>query len=273
VIDLHTHSLFSDGTDRPEDLAQAAADAGLAAVALTDHDTLDGLDRFMAMAAAVPVQLVPGIELSCRFMGRPLHILGLLLDWRDPVLAGRVDGMRRLRLERNLAMVDRLRARGIPITWDEVRAEAPTDLVSRTHFARALVRRRAAGSHDDAFRRLIGDDGPCYVPFPELAPGEAAHWIREAGGVALVAHPGRSFGRGFRWERAMRDLKDQGLQGFEAWYPDYGPAEQAYFLALAEELDMVPTGGSDYHGGHKPGRSLGTEVPDQVLERLRALAG
>ena len=271
MIDLHTHSLFSDGTDSPEDLAQAAADTGLAALALTDHDTLDGLERFMALQGTLPVQLVPGIELSCQFLGRPLHLLGLLMDWRDPRLAERVDGLRRLRLERNRAMVDRLRARSVPITWEAVQAEAPTDLVSRTHFARALVRLGAAGSHEDAFRRLIGDDGPCYVPFPELTPGEAATWIREAGGVALVAHPGRTFGRGFRWDRAMRDLKDQGVQGFEAWYPDYGPAEQAYFLSLAEALDMVPTGGSDYHGGHKPGRPLGMAVPDQVLERLRGL--
>lgn len=271
MIDLHTHSLFSDGTDRPEDLARAAAGLGLAAVALTDHDTLGGLERFMAMGDAVPTRLVPGIELSCRYLGRPLHLLGLLIDWRDPRLAERVAGMRRQRLERNHAMVDRLRARGIAITWEDVQVEAPTDLVSRTHFARALVRRRAAGSPDDAFRRLIGDEAPCYVPFPELTPREAARWVREAGGVAVVAHPGRGFGRNFRWDQAMRDLKDQGVQGFEAWYPDYGPAEQAYFLALAEELDLVPTGGSDYHGGHKPGRPLGMEVPDRVLERLENL--
>jgi predicted metal-dependent phosphoesterase TrpH len=266
MIDLHTHSLFSDGTDRPEALAQAAAEAGLAALALTDHDTLDGLDRFMALQAAVPTELVPGIELSCQFLGRPLHLLGLLMDWRDPVLGARVADLRRKREGRNRDMVDRLRARGVAITWEAVAAEAPTDLVSRTHFARALVRMGAAGGHDDAFRRLIGDDAPCFVPVPELAPGEA-------GGVAVVAHPGRTFGRGFRWDRAMRDLKDQGVQGFEAWYPDYGPAEHAYFLALAEELDMVPTGGSDYHGGHKLGRALGMEVPDRVLERLRRLKG
>ena len=271
MIDLHTHSLFSDGTDRPEDLARAAADAGLTAVALTDHDTLAGLERFMAMGDSVATQLVPGIELSCRFLGRSLHLLGLLLDFRDPRLAERVAAMGRKRLERNQAMVARLRDLGVPITWAEVAAEAPTDLVSRTHFARVLVRRGAAGSTEDAFRRLIGDDAPGFVPFPELAPGEAAAWIREAGGVALVAHPGRTFGRGFRWQEAMRDLRDQGVQGFEAWYPDYSPLEQAYFLDLAEQLDMVPCGGSDYHGGHKPGRTLGMAVPDQVLERLRGL--
>lgn len=268
MIDLHTHSLFSDGTDSPEALALAGAQAGLTALALTDHDTLDGLELFMAMQPAVPTRLIPGIELSCRFMGRPLHLLGLFLDFRDPRLRERVETMRLARLERNQAMVRRLQARSVPITWEDVAAEAPTDLISRTHFARVLVRNGAAGSPEDAFRRLIGDDCPCYVPFPELAPSAAARWILEAGGIAVVAHPGRGFPRGFRWDQAMLDLKRQGVQGLEAYYPDYGPLEQAYFLELAGTLDMVPSGGSDYHGGHKPGRGLGMEVPDEVLELL-----
>jgi hypothetical protein len=276
MIDLHSHSLFSDGTDSPEALAQAGHEAGLAALALTDHDTLDGLEPFMAMQRWVATVLVPGIELSCRFMGHPLHMLGLFLAYRDPLLRERVESMRLKRLERNQTMVQRLRERGLPITWEEVAAEAPTDLISRTHFARVLVRNGAAGSPEDAFRRHIGDHSPCCVPFPELPPREAAAWIREAGGVAVVAHPGRGFPRGFRWDQAMADLKDMGVQGFEAYYPDYGPLEERYFLGLAQELDMIPCGGSDYHGGHKPGQELGVgtgglHVPDGILERLQSL--
>ena len=276
MIDLHCHSIFSDGTDSPEALALAADQAGLRALALTDHDTLAGLERFMAAQPQVATRLVPGIELSCRFMGRPLHMLGLFLDFRDPLLRQRVAFMRQQRLERNQAMVQRLQAKGIPITMADLAAEAPTDLISRTHFARVLVRQRAAGSPEDAFRRLIGDDGPCYVPFPELVPQEAVRWIRDAGGLALVAHPGRGFPRGFRWDEAMLELKHQGVQGFEAYYPDYGPVEQSYFLALAGKLDLVACGGSDYHGGHKPGLRLGVgrgglQVPDAAFEQLQAL--
>ena len=276
VIDLHAHSIYSDGTDTPEALVRAGAAAGLTPLALTDHDTLAGLDRFLAMQSAVATRLVPGIELSCRFLGRPLHVLGLFLDPGDPRLLARVADMGRRRLERNRGMLERLRQRAIPITWEEVAAQAPTELISRTHFARALVHRGAAGSPQDAFLRLIGDDGPCFVPFQELTPEEAAGWIREAGGVAVVAHPGRSFPRGFRWDEAMRALQAQGLQGFEAYYPDYGPQEQHYFLELAAGLDMVPCGGSDYHGGNKPGQELGVgrgglHVPDSVLDRLEAL--
>ncbi len=259
MIDLHTHSIFSDGTETPEATALAADAMGLKALALTDHDTLAGLDRFMAVQPQVATRLVPGVELSCRFMGRSLHLLGLFLDFRDPRL------------------VERLRARGVAITWEELAAEAPTELISRTHFARILVRKGAAGNPDDAFRRLIGDDAPCYVPFPELAPWEAASWIRGAGGVAVVAHPGRSFPRGFRWEAAMLELKRQGVQGFEAYYPEYGPLEERYFVQLARDLDLVASGGSDFHGGHKPGQKLGVgrgglRVPDEAFERLRELA-
>jgi len=276
VIDLHSHSIFSDGTDTPEAMALAADAAGLKALALTDHDTLAGLDRFLAVQPRVATLLVPGIELSCRFMGRPLHMLGLFLDYRDPLLRERVESMARKRLERNLTMVERLQARGVPITMADLEAEAPTDLISRTHFARVLIRHGAAGSPEDAFRRLIGDDCSCYVPFPELLPLEAVQWIREAAGVAVVAHPGRGFPRGFRWDEAMLDLKAQGVHGFEAYYPDYGPLEERYFLALAHRLDMVPCGGSDYHGGHKPGIELGVgggglRVPDEILERLQGL--
>jgi predicted metal-dependent phosphoesterase TrpH len=276
VIDLHCHSIFSDGTDSPEALALAADAAGLKALALTDHDTLAGLERFMAQQPRVATLLVPGIELSCTFMGRSLHMLGLFLDFHHPLLVERVAFMRRQRLERNQAMVARLQARGVRITMADLAAEAPTDLISRTHFAKVLVRGGAAGSPDDAFRRLIGDGGPCHVPFPELAPLEAVRWIRAAGGVALVAHPGRGFPRGFRWDAAMLELKRQGVQGFEAYYPDYGPLEQSYFLALAGTLDLVPCGGSDYHGGHKPGLRLGVgggglQVPDAILERLQKL--
>ena len=276
MIDFHSHSIFSDGTDTPEAMAQAAHACGLTALALTDHDTLGGLDRFMAQQPAVAPLLVPGIELSCRFMGRSLHMLGLFLDFRDPVLVERIQRMRVQRLERNRMMLERLRARAIPITWEEVTAEAPTDLISRTHFARVLVRCGAAGSAKDAFQRLIGDDGPCYVPFPELAPAEAAGWIRQAGGVAVVAHPGRGFPRGFRWDQAMLELKGVGIQGFEAYYPYDGPVEQRYFLDLAKALDLIPSGGSDYHGGHKPGIALGVgggslAVPDEVLARMQKL--
>ncbi|BDU76791.1 PHP domain-containing protein [Mesoterricola sediminis] len=274
MIDLHAHSIYSDGTDTPERLVELAEQAGLTALALTDHDTLEGLDRFLACQPRTGVELVPGVELSCRYLGRVLHVLGLFVDPLDPAFRARIQDMRDRRVERNRAMVARLRELGVPITWEEVAALAPTDTVSRTHFARALVARGAAGSPQDAFRRYIGDDGPAFVPLRDLTPGEAAAWIRDAGGVAVVAHPGRFTSRAFRWDEAMAELKAAGMAGLEAHYPDYGPQEHRYFLDLAADLDMVASGGSDYHGGHKPGQHLGVgtgslHVPDAVLDQLK----
>ena len=276
MIDLHSHSIFSDGTDTPEALAQAGHAIGLRALALTDHDTLEGLPRFMAQQASVSTLLVPGIELSCRFLGRTLHMLGLFVDYQDSVFLARVEAMRSLRAGRNRRMVAQLQAMGLAISWEQVAACAPSELISRTHFAQALVRCGAAGSAQDAFRRFVGDHAPGFVPFPEFTPASAVQWIRDAGGVAVVAHPGRGIPRNFRWDEAMAELKQQGVQGFEAYYPDYGPLETRYFLELARTLELVPTGGSDYHGGHKPGQNLGVgrgslQVPDEILERLQAL--
>jgi 3',5'-nucleoside bisphosphate phosphatase len=275
VIDLHCHSLFSDGTDTPEALAMLAEEAGLTALALTDHDTLSGLPRFLAVQPEVRTRLIPGLELSCRFLDLELHVLGLFLDPWHAGLRQHIEEMRQRREERNHRMVERLRALSIPITLEEVASMAPTRLLSRVHFAKALVHRGAAGSRQDAFARLIGDGCPGHVPFRPLSPGEAAHWITEAGGVAVLAHPGRSANRGFRWDEAMGDLKAQGIVGLEAYYGEYGPAEQQYYCDLARRLDMVACGGSDYHGGGKPGLSLGTgrgnlHVPDEALEALEA---
>lgn len=275
LIDLHCHSLFSDGTDEPEALVKQAEEIHLKALALTDHDTLDGLPRFLAMQPRTETRLIPGLEIGCSFLDLELHVLGLLIDPEDARLRARIEEMRLRRHERNGRMVERLQALDIPITLEDVAGIAPSGLVSRVHFAKALVAKGAAGSRQDAFSRYLGNGRPGHVPFRELSPAEASTWITEAGGVAILAHPGRSAGRNFRWDEAMLELKRQGIAGFEAYYGEYGPAEQRYFCELAERLDMVPAGGSDYHGEGKPGLKLGSgrgdlQVPDEVLALLEA---
>jgi hypothetical protein len=273
MIDLHCHSIFSDGTDAPESLALQADERGLTALALTDHDTLEGLPRFLAMQSEVSTRLLPGIELSCRFLGRELHLLGLLFDPQDPAFRDRIQEVRDRRFRRNDALVERLQALGIPISLQQVRECAPTDLVSRTHFAKLLVALGIVSAPQEAHRKLIGEGCPAFVPFQELTPGEAAQWIHAAGGVAVVAHPGRFAGGRFIWDEAMADLRDQGIDGFEAYYGEYGPEEERRFLRLADRLGMVAAGGSDYHGGLKPGLEMGRgrgnlRIPDSVLAAL-----
>jgi predicted metal-dependent phosphoesterase TrpH len=273
VIDLHCHTLHSDGTDTAERLALLGDDARLTALCLTDHDTLGGIPDFLATQPRVKVRLLVGTELSCQFLGRSLHVLGLLVNPSDHRFQQRLEELRGRREDRNHRMVTRLAELGCPITYDEVRAQSDTPLLSRVHFAKALALRGFVRRAPEAFARLIGDDCPGFVPREELSPSEAATWIREAGGVPVVAHPGRFAGGGFRWEDAMADLQRQGLEGLEGYYGEYRAAEQRYFVALAARLGMVVTGGSDYHGTHKPGLRLGTglgglKVPDDLLDRL-----
>ncbi|MDP2876960.1 MAG: PHP domain-containing protein [Holophaga sp.] len=275
MIDLHCHSCFSDGTDEPEALAIKSDALELTALALTDHDTLEGLPRFLAMQPEVKTRLVPGIELSCRFLGKELHILGLLVDHQNREFRARIDEVRARRNQRNIKLVERLQSLGIDINLEIVRTWAPSGLVSRTHFARQLAAMGIVGNSPEAFRKLIGENGSAFVPFQELSPTEAALWIHEAGGVALVAHPGRFAAGRFIWNDAMSELQRFGIDGFEAYYGEYGPAEQRYFLELAARLGMLPSGGSDYHGGNKPGLELGRgrgnlKIPDSVLENLEA---
>jgi len=273
MIDLHCHSLHSDGTDTPEGLALLGGEARLTALCLTDHDTLGGIPAFLAMQPRVTVRLLVGTELSCRFLGRSLHVLGLLVDPANAQFQARLEELRGRRGDRNRRMVARLAELGCPITLEDVQAHANTPLLSRVHFALALAARGFVRRAPEAFERLIGDDCPGFVPREELSPAEATRWIRDAGGVPVVAHPGRFAGGGFRWEEAMADLQRQGMEGLEGYYGEYRAAEQKYFVALAARLGMVVTGGSDYHGAHKPGLRLGRgsgglKVPDELLERL-----
>ncbi len=273
MIDLHCHTLHSDGTDTPERLALLGDAVHLTALCLTDHDTLGGIPEFLAMQPRVTTRLLVGTELSCHFLGRSLHVLGLLVNPADARFQARLEELRGRRDDRNHRMITRLAELGCPITYEEVQSQAATPLLSRVHFAQALATRGFVRRAPEAFERLIGDDCPGFVPREELSPSEAARWIREAGGVPVVAHPGRFAGAGFRWDEAMAELQRQGLEGLEGYYGEYRAAEQKYFVGLAARLGMVVTGGSDYHGSHKPGLRLGTgrgglKVPDDLLDRL-----
>ena len=248
-------------------------DARLSALCLTDHDTLGGIPKFLSVQPKVKVRLLVGTELSCHFLGHSLHVLGLLVNPADSIFQVRLEDLRRRREDRNRRMILRLAELGCPITLEDIQAHAETPLLSRVHFAKALATRGFVRRAPEAFERLIGDDCPGFVAREELSPAEAAQWIREAGGVPVVAHPGRFIRGGFRWDDAMADLQRQGLEGLEGYYGEYRAAEQKYFVTLAARLGMVVTGGSDYHGTNKPGLHLGRgrgglQVPDDLLDRL-----
>jgi len=264
--DLHVHSSASDGTDPPAEVMRRAARAGLDAVALTDHDTVAG--HAEARAAAGPVTLVPGMELSCRLDGRSVHMLAYLFDPDQPELAAELARIRDDRVLRARAMVDKLAGLGVDISWEQVAAIAGQAVVGRPHIARAMAASGAIASPGEAFTRdWIADGGRAYVDRYALDPARAIGLVREAGGVAVLAHPRAS--RDTRvTDGQIAGLAAAGLAGVEVFHPDQPEAERAGLLALASGLSLVATGGSDDHGSLTSYR-LGCETtPAEAYQAL-----
>jgi predicted metal-dependent phosphoesterase TrpH len=269
--DLHLHSLCSDGALPPEEVVSLARGRGLRAVALTDHDTIDGVARARAAAQACGMELVTGIEMTCRSRGRDVHILGYGFDVGSPALAANLARFRERRDERAREMVVKLNALGSTIAFEEVKRIAGAAPVGRPHVARALVASGTVRSIDEAFRKFLSDFGPAFVPASTLGSDEAIALIRAAGGVAVCAHP--CLYRGSSAEALVEALASEGLGGIEVWHPKHGVEESRRLSELARRLGLLETGGSDFHGGANGGVAPGDAgVSLEVVERLRAAA-
>ncbi|MGH8993088.1 MAG: PHP domain-containing protein [Acidimicrobiia bacterium] len=273
VIDLHTHSVASDGSDRPAQLAAMAAGAGLSAFALTDHDTVAGLAEAKAAAEAVGVRLVPGCELACEVQRGGMHLLVYFLEDGPGPLQDQLARMRAGRGVRNERILGVLARHGMPISVAEVMAEAGEGTVGRPHIAALMVRKGYVTSFEEAFDRWLASGRPAYLGRDRLTPTEAITLAHASGAVAVLAHPTTL---GLDREAAaefIAGLADAGLDGLECEYGRYPPEERAVWHSLAGELGLCPTGGSDYHGAYKPDLALGTglgdlRVPDELLEEL-----
>ncbi len=277
MIDLHTHSSVSDGSDPPERIPELAVEAGCGAVALTDHDSLAGIGPARRRADELGITLVPGCEVSCRSDGPGgMHVLVYFVDDDSSPLGEELVRLREDRRRRNLALTDRLQELGIPVTYDMVVAEAGSEAgVGRPHFAAAMVAVGAAQSIDDAFDRFLTNRGPGFVPKARLSPLEVAALAAASGGVAVLAHPYSLGLDGPDLVRVVRDLAAGGFAGIEAVYGRYSSRQRQELGNLARRFDLVATGGSDHHGLAKPDLRVGTgqgdlKVPDQVLTRLEA---
>ncbi|HEX5565680.1 MAG TPA: PHP domain-containing protein [Streptomyces sp.] len=260
-IDLHTHSTASDGTDTPAELVRAAAAAGLDVVALTDHDTVAGHAEAIA---ALPrgLTLVPGAELSCRLGDVSLHMLAYLFDPAEPELARERELVRDDRVPRARNMVAKLRALGVPLTWERVAEIAGDGAVGRPHIATALVELGVVPTVSDAFTAdWIGNDGRAYAEKHELDPFEAVRLVRGAGGVTVLAHPLAAKRGRCVPEEAIADLAAAGLDGVEVDHMDHDAATRDRLRGIARELGLLATGSSDYHGSRKTCR-LGEHTTD-----------
>jgi len=276
MLDLHLHSTCSDGTFTPSELVAEALRQSLTAIALTDHDTVDGVAELTRAAEGTGLEAVAGIEISAEFgSGEGMHILGYLVRPDDSQLQDRLNWMREGRRLRNQEILSKLQALDIRLTPEDVRKHAGTHVICRPHVAMALVEKGYVSSTREAFDRYLGKSRPAYVPRRRLSPAESIRLITDSGGVPVLAHPGTlQIGRNALSELLLT-LKDSGLQGLEVHHPQHEPSQRRRYAELAAGLDLVATGGSDFHGALTPdltmGRGFGDlRVPDETLAQLRA---
>lgn len=273
-VDLHVHSNRSDGSLSPSDLVLEAKKKGLCAFALTDHDTVDGIDEALSTAKDSGIRLIPGIELSTEYEGKDIHIVGLLIDKEQPVFKEKLKKFVDSRTERNRKMCQKLTDAGLPLTYEELQEEFPDSVITRAHYAQILLKKGYIKSLKEAFDRYIGDRGPCFVPREKITPEDGVRLILNAKGIPILAHP-LLYGMGEERLQCLIDrLKDAGLVGMEAIYSTYTPSEEVQMRRLAEKNGLLPSGGSDFHGKAKPGLSMGNGygrlyVPEEILTALQ----
>ena len=275
-VDLHTHTTASDGSDSPFDLVEAAASLGLSAVAITDHDTTQGLEEAGEAASRVGIELVRGVELSLDWRGGAMHMLVLLVR-RPDLLHSRLAPVRRARMRRNLQIAEHLQSLGVEVTMEEVKQEGGEGTIGRPHFASLLAKKGYVADIQEAFSRYLGRGCPAYAERYRLAPDEGIRLAHAVGGVAVLAHPLTLGLEGGDLSDLLGDLAAQGMDGMEAYYGAYEPPTRRTLAKLARRHGLIPAGGSDYHGRFKPQIGLGVgrgdlTVPDRVLEELRAVA-
>ena len=272
IIDLHTHTTASDGSFAPAEVVGMAAQAGLAAVGITDHDTTDGIREALAAGEKMRVEVVPGVELSVNH-GRlgSLHVLGYWIQPDHPDLAGKLEEIRGGRDRRNDKILARLADLGCPLELSEVQAIAGGEVIGRPHLAQAMIKHDYVQSTQEAFDRYLARGKPAYMERDRMSPAEAIDRIRRAGGVAVWAHPGMIGLEESELEKEVEKLVAAGLSGIEAHYPEHSPETTELLLKLCEKHRLAPTGGSDFHGAVKPDVHLGSfEVPAALLEGLRS---
>ena len=275
-VDLHVHSTASDGTFSPEALVDYALQKQLAAFALTDHDTIDGLAPAIAYARNTDVEVIPGIELSTEYNGRDIHIVGLFIDYENPVFLEHLAEFCASRDRRNEKMAARLTEAGCPITMEELTEAFPDAVITRAHFARLMMQKGYIQQIKEAFEKYIGDNGPCFVPREKVTPWDGVRLIREAGGLAVLAHPVLYHMNEHALHKLLFPLKDAGLTAIEGLYATYNHADEAMVRRLASRHSLLLSGGSDFHGDNKPGQDMGTgfgnlRVPETILDDLRAV--
>lgn len=268
------HSTHSDGTDAPGRLVEIAAELGLGAMAVTDHDTTSAVEEAQAAGRKAGLRVLSGVEISVEHYGRTVHLLGYCFDSGVGRLRAGLDALLEGRNVRNRCIVQKLNDLGVPVTYEEVVAESGGKVVGRPHFAAALLKCGAVSTIQEAFDQYLATGGRAYVDRLQFSLKDAVAMVREAGGVAVLAHPKFvRLGPDEQLDNLVRSLAESGMEGLECYYSNHSPEETAAFLRMADRYKLIATGGSDYHGQNKPELFLGTgrgdlRVPIECAERL-----
>lgn len=276
AVDLHVHSTASDGSETPSKVVELASEAGLTAVALTDHDTLEGVEEAREEADRRGIELIPGVELSCEWDRGGLHLVVLFLEPGPGPLQDRLASFRDSRDRRNRVVAERLAGLGLDISYEEVVHQAGGGSVGRPHFAEVLRRKGYVPDISSAFARYLGAGAPAYAARRLLRPEEALDLARRSGGAPVIAHPHTlGLDRAAEYAAFYRRMAGLGLAGVECYYSEYDPRMRRELARAVGAHGLLPSGGSDFHGQYKPGLRVGVgrgdlRVPDGVLEDLRA---
>jgi predicted metal-dependent phosphoesterase TrpH len=271
AIDLHIHSTASDGRFSPADIVRKSAAKGLNVIAITDHDTVDGITPALETAGVFPrLRVIPGVEISTDFPEGEVHVLGYFIDYTDRELRSTLERMRNSRWERARGMVAKLNNLGVQIQWQRVQEIAAGGALGRPHIAQAMLEKGYIGSIKEAFDKYIGHGGPAYVEREKITPVTAVELVLRTRGLPVLAHPLTIPDP----ETLVIELKAAGLVGIEAYYGNYTPEEIDNLVSLAYKYGMITTGGSDYHGLDDSAETMlgGVDVPTESVEQLMAMA-
>jgi predicted metal-dependent phosphoesterase TrpH len=269
-IDLHMHSVFSDGLKTPTELVTMAKNNGLAAISLTDHDSLGGIPELMQAGKDMDLEVISGCELSCEFAGRDLHVLGYGVDHENNEFQDALLKFRDTRHDRGVKIIEKLNALGIDIKLEDVLAKADGAALGRPHIANVLVEKGLVGNVNEAFDKYIAEGGPAYVPKYKMSPSDATTYIHNAGGLAFTAHPGI-----FMENRSeMLELLEFGFDGIEVFHPKHNPARRQELKSIADERGLLVSGGTDYHGFAGRDLPMGSEeVSYELLAAIKERLG
>lgn len=275
TIDLHVHSTASDGSFTPTEVVELAHNAGLSHFALTDHDTVDGVAEAMTAGNRYEnLHVIPGIELSCYYNNREIHIIGLFVDYEDPAFLEALNALKQARIDRNEKMIQKFVTAGIPLTMEELLHGNPNSVITRAHFARVLVEKGVCANKSEAFDKYLGIGCPFYLSKPKVTPEHVLELIQNAGGTAILAHPYSYKLSKSEVERLLDEtLIPLRLAGMECYYSTYDLGQTQELRSMAFARNLFVSGGSDFHGVVKPDISIGTGrgnlcIPDTLLHPI-----